>query len=224
MMAFSVLPPYYNEEVLYNKEHQRTENEDGVSTLFYLQKIYDDEWRNFLERMHREGMVYENEIWNNKLKDLRFWASSWRRTLASSWRDQKTLLLMNSEASVAFRGHEYGTTLRKYTNFSTEKETQSHAAVRVGHTVANCTHLKSDLAKDSAKAKDLAKAKGKYVIVDSTPDETILVDGMSKMQRKRWRIKNQEKTGTKTLVMDKNVVSTSSTDIVVLGYCSVLFV
>ncbi|KAF9609342.1 hypothetical protein IFM89_015597 [Coptis chinensis] len=72
MMAFSVLTPYYNKEVLYNKEQLRTESEDGVSTLFYRQKIDDDEWINFLERMLERGMVYENEIGNNKLKDLRF--------------------------------------------------------------------------------------------------------------------------------------------------------
>ncbi|KAF9610931.1 hypothetical protein IFM89_025741 [Coptis chinensis] len=168
MMAFSVLTPYYNEEVLYNKEQLRTENEDGVSTLFYLQKIYDDEWRNFLERMRREGMVYENEIWNNKLKDLRFWASYRGQTLARTVRgmmyyhralrmlafldsasemdirersedlapvsskrqgtemepqasgsdvsrSSRSISRMNSEASVAFRGHEYGTALMKYT-------------------------------------------------------------------------------------------------------------
>ncbi|KAF9624297.1 hypothetical protein IFM89_009205 [Coptis chinensis] len=84
MMAFSVLTPYYNKEVLYNKEQLRTESEDGVSTLFYRQKIDDDEWINFLERMRRVGTVYENEIGNNKLKDLRFWAS---------YRDQTLLVL-----------------------------------------------------------------------------------------------------------------------------------
>ncbi|KAF9615943.1 hypothetical protein IFM89_027192 [Coptis chinensis] len=39
--------------------------------LKIFNKIDDDEWINFLERMRREGMVYENEIGNNKLKDLR---------------------------------------------------------------------------------------------------------------------------------------------------------
>ncbi|MCI69531.1 callose synthase 12-like, partial [Trifolium medium] len=56
MMAFSVLTPYYSEEVVYTKEQLRTENEDGVSILYYLQTIYDDEWKNFVERMRREGM------------------------------------------------------------------------------------------------------------------------------------------------------------------------
>lgn len=69
MMAFSVLTPYYNEDVLYSKEQIRTENEDGISTLYYLQTIYHDEWKNFLERMRREGMVNDDEIWTTKLRD-----------------------------------------------------------------------------------------------------------------------------------------------------------
>lgn len=76
MMAFSVLTPYYNKEVLYNKEQLRTEKEDGISTLYYLQTIYADEWENFLQRMRREGMVDEKkELWTTKLRDLRLWAS-----------------------------------------------------------------------------------------------------------------------------------------------------
>ncbi|OVA07770.1 Glycosyl transferase [Macleaya cordata] len=86
MMAFSVLTPYYNEEVVYGKEQLRTENEDGISTLFYLQKIYEDEWKNFLERMHREGMVDEDEIWTKKLRDLRLWASYRGQTLSRTVR------------------------------------------------------------------------------------------------------------------------------------------
>jgi callose synthase len=34
------LTPYYNEHVLFSKKELEEENEDGVSTLFYLQKIY----------------------------------------------------------------------------------------------------------------------------------------------------------------------------------------
>ncbi|KAK9150115.1 hypothetical protein Syun_008424 [Stephania yunnanensis] len=86
MMAFSVLTPYYNEEVLYAKEQLRTENEDGISTLFYLQKIYDDEWLNFLERMRREGMKDEKEIWSGKLRHLRLWASYRGQTLSRTVR------------------------------------------------------------------------------------------------------------------------------------------
>jgi hypothetical protein len=39
-MSCSVLTPYYQEEVLFSKAQLNEENEDGVSILFYLQKIY----------------------------------------------------------------------------------------------------------------------------------------------------------------------------------------
>ncbi|KAL7129205.1 hypothetical protein ABFS83_13G048900 [Erythranthe nasuta] len=51
MLSFSVLTPYYKEPVLYSTEELNKENEDGISTLFYLQKIYPDEWKNYLERI-----------------------------------------------------------------------------------------------------------------------------------------------------------------------------
>ncbi|KAL5989460.1 Callose synthase 12 [Asimina triloba] len=88
MVAFSVLTPYYSEDVLYSKEQLRTENEDGISTLFYLQKIYDDEWQNFLERLRRNGMVSEKELWidADRLRDLRLWASNRGQTLSRTVR------------------------------------------------------------------------------------------------------------------------------------------
>ncbi|XP_075522833.1 callose synthase 11-like [Primulina tabacum] len=86
MMAFSVLTPYYDEDVLYGKEMLRSPNEDGVSTLFYLQKIYADEWENFMERMRREGMQDDGEIWTTKTRELRLWASCRGQTLSRTVR------------------------------------------------------------------------------------------------------------------------------------------
>ncbi|RLN25357.1 callose synthase 11-like [Panicum miliaceum] len=86
MMAFSVLTPYYNEDVMYNRDQLRRENEDGVSILFYLQKIYEDDWWNFLERMRREGMTDDDEIWTVKYQELRLWASYRGQTLARTVR------------------------------------------------------------------------------------------------------------------------------------------
>jgi len=40
MLAFSVLTPYYNEEVIFSKHQLKEENEDGVTILFYLQRIF----------------------------------------------------------------------------------------------------------------------------------------------------------------------------------------
>ncbi|WJX26616.1 Callose synthase 11 [Trifolium repens] len=86
MMAFSVLTPYYDEEVLYSKDSLRKENEDGITTLFYLQKIYEDEWNNFMERMHREGLKDEDDIWTTKSLDLRLWVSYRGQTLSRTVR------------------------------------------------------------------------------------------------------------------------------------------
>lgn len=36
----SVLTPYYKEEVLFSEKELHEENEDGITILFYLQKIY----------------------------------------------------------------------------------------------------------------------------------------------------------------------------------------
>ncbi|KAG2687606.1 hypothetical protein I3760_09G059700 [Carya illinoinensis] len=86
MMAFSVLTPYYDEEVLYSLLNLRKENEDGISTLFYLQKIYEDEWGNFLERMRRDGVEEENELYTIKARELRLWASYRGQTLSRTVR------------------------------------------------------------------------------------------------------------------------------------------
>ncbi|KAJ0019990.1 hypothetical protein Pint_31315 [Pistacia integerrima] len=40
MLSFSVFTPYYSETVLYSMAELLKKNEDGISTLFYLQKIY----------------------------------------------------------------------------------------------------------------------------------------------------------------------------------------
>ncbi|KAJ4841509.1 Callose synthase 7 [Turnera subulata] len=40
MLSFSVLTPYYKEDVLYSDEELNKENEDGITILFYLKTIY----------------------------------------------------------------------------------------------------------------------------------------------------------------------------------------
>jgi len=42
--CFSVLTPYFKEDVLYSDEELNKENEDGISILFYLTKIYPGEY------------------------------------------------------------------------------------------------------------------------------------------------------------------------------------
>lgn len=110
MMAFSVLTPYYNEEVVYSKEQLRNETEDGISTLYYLQTIYADEWKNFKERMRREGIKTDSELWTTKLRDLRLWASYRGQTLARTvrgmmyyYRALKMLAFLDSASEMDIR-------------------------------------------------------------------------------------------------------------------------
>ncbi|OMO49646.1 Glycosyl transferase, family 48 [Corchorus capsularis] len=76
MCSFSVLTPYYNEDVRYSDGELNEENEDGISILFYLQKIYPDEWTNFRERRNKR----ENK------EDICDWATYKGQTLARSVR------------------------------------------------------------------------------------------------------------------------------------------
>ncbi|XBH66194.1 hypothetical protein VPH35_119645 [Triticum aestivum] len=85
MLPFSVLTPYYKEDVLFSSQALEEENEDGVSILFYLQKIYPDEWKNFLERVDckNEEELRETEQTED---ELRLWASYRGQTLTRTVR------------------------------------------------------------------------------------------------------------------------------------------
>ncbi|GFZ00643.1 glucan synthase-like 12 [Actinidia rufa] len=85
MLSFSVLTPYYTEDVLFSMSHLEKPNEDGVSILFYLQKIFPDEWTNFLERV---GYNSEEELKGSvELEEkLRLWASYRGQTLTKTVR------------------------------------------------------------------------------------------------------------------------------------------
>eukprot|EP00267_Zea_mays_P042894 XP_020394929.1 uncharacterized protein LOC100502361 isoform X3 [Zea mays] len=86
MLSFSALTPYYNEPVLFSIKELEEENEDGVSTLFYLQKIYPDEWKNFKERVGLEEELKESEESEELKEELRLWASYRGQTLARTVR------------------------------------------------------------------------------------------------------------------------------------------
>ncbi|GAV73698.1 LOW QUALITY PROTEIN: Glucan_synthase domain-containing protein/DUF605 domain-containing protein/FKS1_dom1 domain-containing protein, partial [Cephalotus follicularis] len=84
MLSFSVLTPYYTEEVLFSLGELEVPNEDGVSILFYLQKIFPDEWKNFLERVDAsEEELKETEELEEQ---LRLWASYRGQTLTRTVR------------------------------------------------------------------------------------------------------------------------------------------
>ncbi|XP_076893137.1 callose synthase 2-like [Bidens hawaiensis] len=85
MISFSVLTPYFNEDVLFSMDALEKPNEDGVSILFYLQKIYPDEWENFLQRVKCKN---EDELKNlpGYEDHLRHWASYRGQTLTKTVR------------------------------------------------------------------------------------------------------------------------------------------
>ncbi|KAL5209846.1 hypothetical protein ABZP36_005469 [Zizania latifolia] len=101
MLSFSVFTPYYSETVLYSIGELQKKNEDGITTLFYLQKIYPDEWNNFLARINRDENTAESELFNspNDMLELRLWASYRGQTLARTVRGmmyyRKALMLQS---------------------------------------------------------------------------------------------------------------------------------
>ncbi|XP_024020738.1 callose synthase 9 isoform X2 [Morus notabilis] len=88
MLSFSVFTPYYSEIVLYSMNELLKKNEDGISILFYLQKIFPDEWKNFLARIGRHENAHESELADSPsdILELRFWASYRAQTLARTVR------------------------------------------------------------------------------------------------------------------------------------------
>jgi callose synthase len=108
-LSFSALTPYYNEHVLFSIKELEEENEDGVSTLFYLQKIYPDEWKNFQERVGWEEDLKDNE---ELMEELRLWASYRGQTLTRTVRGmmyyRKALIL---EAFLDMAKHEGNMTI-----------------------------------------------------------------------------------------------------------------
>ncbi|GJY02099.1 callose synthase 3 [Tanacetum coccineum] len=85
MLSFSVLTPYCTEEVLFSFHDLEVPNEDGVSILFYLQKIFPDEWNNFLERMNCRTEDELKELDELEVQ-LRLWASYRGQTLTRTVR------------------------------------------------------------------------------------------------------------------------------------------
>ncbi|XP_057992637.1 putative callose synthase 8 isoform X1 [Hevea brasiliensis] len=83
MLSFSVMTPHYMEDINYSMKELNSSKEE-VSILFYMQKIYPDEWKNFLERMECEySDVLKDE---SKKEELRNWASFRSQTLSRTVR------------------------------------------------------------------------------------------------------------------------------------------
>ncbi|CAA3027502.1 callose synthase 8 [Olea europaea subsp. europaea] len=82
MLSFSILTPHFMEEVKFSEKELHTSKE-VVSISFYMQKIYPDEWRNFLERMQCEEINENDKIVKNEERD---WASFRGQTLSRTVR------------------------------------------------------------------------------------------------------------------------------------------
>lgn len=80
MMSWSVLTPFYGEDVLSSLKELKEGNEDGINTLLYLKTIYKGDWGNFIQRL---GLSDEAELWAKPhfQRELRQWASLRAQTL-----------------------------------------------------------------------------------------------------------------------------------------------
>jgi callose synthase len=94
---YTCITPYYSEDVLLSIEDLLARNSDGVSTLLYLQTIYQKEWAYFLER---RGLKDDSLIWSNKhARETRIWASLRAQTLFRTVEG-----MMQTEAAIRFLG------------------------------------------------------------------------------------------------------------------------
>ncbi|CAM9094798.1 unnamed protein product [Ascophyllum nodosum] len=80
MMSWSCVTPFYSEDVIYSRSDLEQKNEDGLTTLMYMQALYKHDWRNFMER---EGIGSEQQAMSRKhIESTRLWASFRAQTLA----------------------------------------------------------------------------------------------------------------------------------------------
>ncbi|KAK4256006.1 hypothetical protein QN277_008927 [Acacia crassicarpa] len=83
MLSFSVITPHYIEDINFSLEELHSSQEE-VPIIFYMQKIYPDEWKNFLERIGCENLESIND--DQKKEELRQWASYRGQTLSRTAR------------------------------------------------------------------------------------------------------------------------------------------
>ncbi|KAL8505877.1 hypothetical protein ACS0TY_016920 [Phlomoides rotata] len=144
MLSFSVFTPYYSETVLYSMPELLEKNEDGISTLFYLQKIYPDEWKNFLVRIGRDETTSELELSDNPnhILELRFWASYRGQTLARTVRGmmyyRKALMLQSYLERMSTGDVEAGVVAKESTDvqgFELSPEARAQADLKFTYVV-----------------------------------------------------------------------------------------
>ncbi|XP_020260119.1 callose synthase 9 [Asparagus officinalis] len=141
MLSFSVFTPYYSEIVLYSLAELQKKNEDGIAILFYLQKIFPDEWKNFLSRIGRDENAQESELFDspNDILELRFWASYRGQTLARTVRGmmyyRKALMLQSYMENITSEEHSIGPWLTETQGFELSPETRAQADLKFTYVV-----------------------------------------------------------------------------------------
>lgn len=80
MMSWTCMTPFYSEDVVYSRADLEQKNDDGLTTIMYLQALYKSDWRNYMERT---GIAGEQQAMSKThLEDTRLWASFRAQTLA----------------------------------------------------------------------------------------------------------------------------------------------
>ncbi|XWS47846.1 hypothetical protein CRYUN_Cryun13aG0020200 [Craigia yunnanensis] len=161
MMPFCVFTPYYSETVLYSSKDLRDENEDGISTLFYLQKIFPDEWENYLERVNEGKSTGNAEVQQSKSElELRFWASYRGQTLARTVRGmmyyRRALMLQSYLERRSLGVDEYSQTDSLTTEgFELSREARAQADIKFTY-VVSCQIYGQQKQNKKAEAVDIA--------------------------------------------------------------------
>ncbi|XP_022146133.1 callose synthase 1 [Momordica charantia] len=162
MLSFSILTPYYSEDVLFSINLLELPNEDGVSILFYLQKIFPDEWTNFLERVQ---CISEDELRSNEEleEQLRHWVSYRSQTLTKTVRGMmyyRKALELQAFLDTA----EHQELLKGYKNaVDSPLWAQCQAAVDMKFSyVVSCQQYGIHKRSGDARAKDILKLMTKY--------------------------------------------------------------
>ncbi|KAL4178545.1 hypothetical protein AMTRI_Chr13g115600 [Amborella trichopoda] len=163
MIPFSVFTPYYSETVLYSAHDLSQENEDGISTVFYLQKIFPDEWANFLERIKRQDSEADAILHDGSPNalELRFWASYRGQTLARTVRGmmyyRKALMLQSYLENRSLGEIEDGYSGNDFTSMDFELSPESRAQADLKFTyVVSCQIYGQQKQKRAPEAADIA--------------------------------------------------------------------
>ncbi|KAM6551805.1 hypothetical protein CsatB_001613 [Cannabis sativa] len=143
IVPFCVFTPYYSETVLYSSSEFQKENKDGISTLFYLQKIFPDEWKNFLERIGWADSTGYAELQKSSSDalELRFWVSYRGQTLARTVRGmmyyRRALMLQSYLEKRSFRvdGYSQGS-IPTSQGFELSRESRAQADIKFTYVVS----------------------------------------------------------------------------------------